>query len=84
MPEEVETTFLNQTIKVFTKVNINKNCILNLFKCIFCVHDLFFFCSLQIDPASEKNESLFPTLKAILSTILHELCDKAAQENEDP
>lgn len=55
MPEEVENTFLNQTIKVFTK----------------------------IDPASEKNESLYTTLKAILTPILHELHDKAAEENED-
>ncbi|KAM7423297.1 hypothetical protein PAMA_011041 [Pampus argenteus] len=56
MPEEVETSFLNQTIKVFTK----------------------------IDPASEKNESLYATLKAILTPILHELREKAAEEeNED-
>ncbi|KAM7402737.1 hypothetical protein PAMP_017951 [Pampus punctatissimus] len=56
MPEEVETSFLNQTIKVFTK----------------------------IDSASEKNESLYATLKAILTPILHELRDKAAEEeNED-
>ncbi|CAK6972644.1 protein tyrosine phosphatase domain-containing protein 1 [Scomber scombrus] len=55
MPEDVETSFLNQTIKVFTK----------------------------IDPASEKNESLYTTLKAILTTILYELHDKAADENEN-
>ncbi|XP_065811416.1 protein tyrosine phosphatase domain-containing protein 1 isoform X2 [Labrus bergylta] len=55
MPEEVETSFLNQTIKVFTK----------------------------IDPASEKNESLYTKLKAILAPILHELRDKAVEENED-
>ncbi|XP_051270955.1 protein tyrosine phosphatase domain-containing protein 1 [Dicentrarchus labrax] len=55
VPEEVETSFLNQTIKVFTK----------------------------IDPASEKNESLYTTLRAILNPILHELQDKAAEENED-
>nr|XP_033483554.1 protein tyrosine phosphatase domain-containing protein 1 isoform X1 [Epinephelus lanceolatus] len=54
-PEEVETSFLNQLIKVFTK----------------------------IDPAAEKNESLYKTLKAILTPILHELCDKAVEENED-
>nr|XP_019941836.1 PREDICTED: protein tyrosine phosphatase domain-containing protein 1 [Paralichthys olivaceus] len=54
MPEEVETSFLKQTIKVFTK----------------------------IDPASEKNESLYTTLKAILTPILHELRDKAAEVNE--
>ncbi|XP_044205805.1 protein tyrosine phosphatase domain-containing protein 1 [Thunnus albacares] len=53
MPEDVETSFLNQTIKVFTK----------------------------IDPASEK--SLYTTLKAILTLILHELHDKAVEENED-
>ncbi|XP_028261841.1 protein tyrosine phosphatase domain-containing protein 1 isoform X2 [Parambassis ranga] len=53
VPEEVETSFLTQTIKAFTK----------------------------IDPASEK--SLYTTLKAILTPILHELHDKAAQENED-
>ncbi|KAF0035432.1 hypothetical protein F2P81_013190 [Scophthalmus maximus] len=55
MPEDVETRFLNQTIKVFTK----------------------------IDPASEKNESLNVTLKAILTPILHELRDNAAGENEE-
>uniref|UniRef100_UPI0037E8448C protein tyrosine phosphatase domain-containing protein 1 n=1 Tax=Semicossyphus pulcher TaxID=241346 RepID=UPI0037E8448C len=55
MPEKVETSFLNQTIKVFTK----------------------------IDPALEKNESLYNTLKAILTPILHELRDKAVEENED-
>ncbi|CAB1422758.1 unnamed protein product [Pleuronectes platessa] len=54
MPEEVETSFLKQTIKVFTK----------------------------IDPASEKNESLYTTLKAILTPILHELQDKAVEVNE--
>ncbi|XP_034441600.1 protein tyrosine phosphatase domain-containing protein 1 isoform X1 [Hippoglossus hippoglossus] len=54
MPEEVETSFLKQTIKVFTK----------------------------IDPASEKNESLYTTLKAILTPILHELRDKAVEVNE--
>ncbi|XP_070707220.1 protein tyrosine phosphatase domain-containing protein 1 isoform X2 [Pempheris klunzingeri] len=52
---EVETSFLNQTIQVFTK----------------------------IDPASEKNESLYTTLKAILTPILHELSDKAVEENGD-
>ncbi|KAM9362157.1 protein tyrosine phosphatase domain-containing protein 1 [Symphorus nematophorus] len=53
MPAEVETRFLNQTIKVFTK----------------------------IDPASEK--SLYTNLKAILTPILHELCDKAVEESGD-
>ncbi|XP_070759185.1 protein tyrosine phosphatase domain-containing protein 1 [Enoplosus armatus] len=37
----------------------------------------------KIDPASEDDESLNTTLKAILSPILHELCDKAAEDNED-
>lgn len=37
----------------------------------------------QIDPASEKNESLNVTLKAILTPILHELRDNAAGENEE-
>ncbi|XP_059185910.1 protein tyrosine phosphatase domain-containing protein 1 [Centropristis striata] len=55
MPEQVETSFLNQTIKVFTK----------------------------FDPAAEKNKSLYMTLKAILAPILHELCDKALEENGD-
>ncbi|XP_047439762.1 protein tyrosine phosphatase domain-containing protein 1 isoform X2 [Mugil cephalus] len=55
VPEEVENSFLNQTIKVFTK----------------------------IDAASEKNESSYMTLKAILTPILHELRDKAVEENED-
>ncbi|XP_071350685.1 protein tyrosine phosphatase domain-containing protein 1 [Trachinotus anak] len=54
VPEEVETDFLNQTIKVFTK----------------------------IDPAAEKNESLYMTLKAILTPILHELHNKAVEVNE--
>ncbi|KAG7229700.1 hypothetical protein INR49_012747 [Caranx melampygus] len=55
MPEEVENNFLNQTIKVFTK----------------------------IDPAPEENESLYVTLKAILTPILHELRDKAVDVNEE-
>uniref|UniRef100_A0A3Q3NMN3 Protein tyrosine phosphatase domain-containing protein 1 n=1 Tax=Mastacembelus armatus TaxID=205130 RepID=A0A3Q3NMN3_9TELE len=54
VPEEVETSFLNQTIKVFTK----------------------------IDSASENSESLYMTLKAILTPILHELRDKSVEENE--
>ncbi|KAK5911797.1 hypothetical protein CesoFtcFv8_001733 [Champsocephalus esox] len=36
----------------------------------------------QIDPASEKDTSLYSTLKGILTPILHELCDKAAEESE--
>uniref|UniRef100_A0A3Q1BHT7 Protein tyrosine phosphatase domain-containing protein 1 n=2 Tax=Amphiprion ocellaris TaxID=80972 RepID=A0A3Q1BHT7_AMPOC len=55
VPEQVETSFLNQTIRVFTK----------------------------IDPASEKNEALYATLKAILTPILYEMRDKAVEENED-
>ncbi|XP_067359872.1 protein tyrosine phosphatase domain-containing protein 1 isoform X2 [Channa argus] len=53
MPPEVETSFLNQTIKVFTKIN----------------------------PAVEKNESLYATLKAILTLILHELRDKSVEND---
>ncbi|XP_045931143.1 protein tyrosine phosphatase domain-containing protein 1 isoform X2 [Micropterus dolomieu] len=37
----------------------------------------------KIDPASEENQSLYTTLKAILSPILHELFDKAAENSED-
>ncbi|XP_032369935.1 protein tyrosine phosphatase domain-containing protein 1 [Etheostoma spectabile] len=37
----------------------------------------------QIDPALEKNKSLYTTLKATLTPILHELCDKAAENNDD-
>uniref|UniRef100_A0A3Q3Q928 Protein tyrosine phosphatase domain-containing protein 1 n=1 Tax=Monopterus albus TaxID=43700 RepID=A0A3Q3Q928_MONAL len=55
VPEDVETSFLNHTIKVFTKVST--------------------------DPASEKTESLYVALKAILTAILHELRDKATEEN---
>lgn len=55
MPKEVETNFLNQTIKVFTK----------------------------IDAPSVRNESLYATLKAILSPILHELFLRATQEAAD-
>ncbi|KAI9520087.1 hypothetical protein NQZ68_021806 [Dissostichus eleginoides] len=36
----------------------------------------------KIDPASEKDTSLYTTLKGILTPILHELCDKAAEESE--
>ncbi|KAK5871808.1 hypothetical protein PBY51_012554 [Eleginops maclovinus] len=54
LPEPTETRLLNQTIKVFTK----------------------------IDPASEKDMFLYTKLKGILSPILHELCDKAAEEIE--
>lgn len=39
MPEEVETSFLNQTIKVFTKVSINIRCQLNILRCVFCMHE---------------------------------------------
>lgn len=39
MPEEVETSFLNQTIKVFTKVSINIRCKLNILRCVFCMHE---------------------------------------------
>ncbi|XP_058487822.1 protein tyrosine phosphatase domain-containing protein 1 [Solea solea] len=37
----------------------------------------------KLDPASEKNECLYTTLKAILTPILHELRDKAVELNED-
>lgn len=37
----------------------------------------------KIDPASDKSESLYLTLKAILTPILYELCDKAVEDNED-
>lgn len=37
----------------------------------------------QIDPPSVKNESLYTTLKAILSSILHELYDRAVEESDD-
>ncbi|KAM3877995.1 protein tyrosine phosphatase domain-containing protein 1 [Diretmus argenteus] len=53
MPEEVETTFLNQTIKVFTKIHT----------------------------ASENNQALYTTLKAILTPVLHEMREKAMEEN---
>ncbi|XP_034023256.1 protein tyrosine phosphatase domain-containing protein 1 isoform X2 [Thalassophryne amazonica] len=55
VPKEVETNFLNQTIKVFT----------------------------NIDPASEENHTLYETLKEILTTVLHELHDKAVEENQN-
>lgn len=76
MPEEVETSFLNQTIKVFTKVSINIRCKLNILRWIS------FFCSLQIDRASVKNESLYTTLKAILTPVFHKLCDRAVEESD--
>lgn len=50
--------------------------------CVFLPVNFLFF-PLQIDPASEKNEPLYTTLKAILTTILYELRDKAVDENED-
>lgn len=43
----------------------------------------FFFSSLQMDPASEKSESLYAVLKQTLTPLLHELRDKAMEENED-
>ena len=43
MPEEVETSFLKQTIKVFTKVSFIRCCILNIFRCIFVLHDCFYW-----------------------------------------
>ncbi|KAF7646096.1 hypothetical protein LDENG_00193720 [Lucifuga dentata] len=55
MPEDVETSFLNQTIKAFT----------------------------QIPADSEENQLLYTTLKAILTPVLHELHEKAAEEAED-
>ncbi len=35
MPEEVEMSFFNQTIKVFTKVNVRKRCLMNALNCVF-------------------------------------------------
>ncbi|XP_071395042.1 protein tyrosine phosphatase domain-containing protein 1 [Centroberyx affinis] len=55
IPEEVETTFLNQTIKMFTKIHA----------------------------ASENNQALYKTLKAILTPVLHEMRGKAMEENEN-
>ncbi|XP_071767737.2 protein tyrosine phosphatase domain-containing protein 1 isoform X2 [Centroberyx gerrardi] len=55
IPEEVETTFLNQTIKMFTKIHA----------------------------ASENNQALYKTLKAILTPVLHEMREKAMEENEN-
>ncbi|XP_068172267.1 protein tyrosine phosphatase domain-containing protein 1 [Antennarius striatus] len=37
----------------------------------------------RIDPASEENASLRSTLTAILTPVFHELCDKAAEENQN-
>ena len=84
MPEDVETSFLNQTIKVFTKVSIHRQTVYIKYikMCVFLPVNYLFF-PLQIDPASEKNEPLYTTLKAILTTILYELRDKAVDENED-
>ncbi|XP_072308129.1 protein tyrosine phosphatase domain-containing protein 1 isoform X2 [Eucyclogobius newberryi] len=56
LPEEVETRFLTQTIKVFT----------------------------LIDPFSETNKGFYLTLKSILTSILHDMCDKATKENVQP
>lgn len=86
MPEEVEASFLNQTIKVFTKVSINIAVRRDQMDTLVShegTSSLFFLFSLQIDPASEKSEHLYATLKETLIPVLHELCDKAAEENED-
>nr|XP_040059477.1 protein tyrosine phosphatase domain-containing protein 1 isoform X2 [Gasterosteus aculeatus aculeatus]XP_040059478.1 protein tyrosine phosphatase domain-containing protein 1 isoform X2 [Gasterosteus aculeatus aculeatus] len=37
----------------------------------------------KMDPASEKSESLYAVLKQTLTPLLHELRDKAMEENED-
>lgn len=82
MPKDVETSFLNQTIKVFTKVGTNLRCEFNSFS-VFLYTQITLLCSLQIDPASVKNESLYMTLKAILTPVLQELCDRNAEESDN-
>lgn len=37
----------------------------------------------KIDPDSETNKGFYSTLKSILTSILHEVCDKAKEDNED-
>ncbi|KAK7907405.1 hypothetical protein WMY93_016017 [Mugilogobius chulae] len=55
LPEDVETRFLTQTIKVFTLV----------------------------DPVSETNKGFYSTLKSILTSILHDVCNKSTKDKED-
>lgn len=53
-------------------VSITVSCGLKMLRSgeLFCLYP-------QIDSASEKNESLYETLKAILTPVLHELRDKS-------
>uniref|UniRef100_A0A8C6T6D3 Protein tyrosine phosphatase domain-containing protein 1 n=1 Tax=Neogobius melanostomus TaxID=47308 RepID=A0A8C6T6D3_9GOBI len=37
----------------------------------------------KIDPDSETNKGFYSSLKSILTLILHELCDKTKEDNED-
>lgn len=82
MPEDVEASFLNQTIKVFTKVGTDARREFRSFSG-FLYTQINLLCSLQIDPASVKNESLYTTLKAILTPVLQELCDRDTEESDN-
>lgn len=82
MPKDVETRFLNQTIKVFTKVGSNVRCEFNSFS-VLPYTQVTLLCSLQIDPASVKNEPLYTALKAILTPVLQELCDRDTEESDN-
>lgn len=89
MPKEVETNFLNQTIKVFTKVskkNKEVHYITQMQTRVTCIHGCSSLCFplAQIEAPSVKNESLYTTLKAILSPTLHELFLRATQEAAGP
>lgn len=84
MPEDVETSFLNQTIKMFTKVGISMRCIPDFIKDVCFLELITVFCCLQISPASVKNKSLYTILKAVLTPILHELSDRAVEVHADP
>ncbi|XP_055077596.1 protein tyrosine phosphatase domain-containing protein 1 isoform X1 [Periophthalmus magnuspinnatus] len=37
----------------------------------------------RIDPDSDTNKGFYSTLKSILTSILHDVCDKATKDNED-